>query len=160
MRMRMICLLFILLLPASLFAYDQGDFDRIVDFSFTLKELNQLPPPQVPAFLDAGKLLVLNGTVAAIRFIDNDEQSFQVEVELVSGEWLGLEDVRSYRCLVLFQGSRFFPVFPRRPPRNPSRELVSANDRILVTAKPLGKVSVGGDEALWLLEGLHVRRIR
>ena len=160
MRMRMICLLVILLLPGSLFAYDQSDFDRIVDFSFTLKQLNQLPTADIPAFLAADKLLVLNGTVANVRFIDSDEENFQVELELVAGEWEGLENVRSYRCTVLFRGSRFFPVFPRRAPKNPAQEFVSANDRILVTAKAIDKISGEGDEAIWLLEGLHVRRIR
>jgi hypothetical protein len=160
MRTRMICLLVILLLPGSLFAYDQSDFDRIVDFSFTLKQLNQLPASEIPAFLAAGKLLVLNGTVATVRFIDSGEENFQVELELVTGEWEGLEDVRSYRCTVLFRGSRFFPVFPKRAPKNPAQEFVSANDRILVTARGIGKISTEGGEEIWLLEGLHVRRIR
>jgi hypothetical protein len=160
MKMRMICLLFILLAPGILIAYDQGDFDRIVDFSFTIKELNRLPADRIPAFLAAGRLLVLNGTVAGVRFIDNNEESFQVAVELVSGEWLGLEDVQSYRCTVLFRGSRFFPVFPQRAPRNPGQDIVSANDRILVAASPLEKVTGDGGEEIWILEGLHVRRLR
>jgi hypothetical protein len=160
MKMRMICLLFILLIPGNLFAYDQADFDRIVDFSLTLKELNRLPAAEIPAFLAGGKLLLLNGTVAGVSFIDNSEENFQVAVELVSGEWLGLEDVRSYRCTVLFRGSRFFPLFPSRAPRNPEQDFVSANDRILVAASALDKISTDGGEVIWLLEGLHVRRLR
>lgn len=160
MKMRTICLLSILLLPGSLFAYDQRDFDQVVDFSTTLKELNLLSEAEIPAFLAAGKLLVLSGTVSAVRIIDDSEENFQVVLDLVSGEWLGLEDVRSYRCSVLFQGSRFSSVFPRRAPRNPGPEVIVANDRVLVAARAIEKISLAGGEQTWLVEGLHVRRIR
>jgi hypothetical protein len=147
-------------LAAPLAAYDREDFDRIVDFATTVKTLDELSTDQARQRGLLGRLLLLDGTVAALQFLDSEEASFAVEMELAAGEWIGLEEVKIYRCRVRFQGSAFFRQFPRRAPKNPEPFQVALDDRVLVVAKALRK---GGEEAgqsLWLLEGLHVRPIR
>jgi hypothetical protein len=147
-------------LVAPLAAYDREDFDRIVDFAATVKTLDGLSAAQARERGLTGRLLLLDGTVAALRFLDPEEASFTVEMELVDGEWVGLEEVKIYRCRVRFQGPAFFRQFPRRAPKSPGPSQIGLDDRVLVVAKALLK---GGEEAgqpLWLLQGLHVRPIR
>jgi hypothetical protein len=82
-----------------------------------------------------------------------------VRIELISGEWIGLDDVKSYYCYVEFSGAEYFKMFPARPPRTASRDLVALNSRVLVmgrvvqvTAAPLGARRV-------LVEGAYIRTI-
>jgi len=151
---------FILLFPAlllchqSLPAYSKSDFDKIVEFSTSLKNLEQ------SAFLENGKFLLLNGTVANLQFLDKKRDSFKIMVEMVAGEWIGLDQVRSYRCLVLFAGKEFFNVFPSRKPKNPSSKMIFLNDRILVLAKASPSMEEMREQGIWLLEGLHVRHLQ
>ena len=149
----------LIILPGALHSLDRKDFDAIVDFSITIKTLN-LHGETDPSFLDTDKLLLLNGTVSSISFVNPKQENFVVQVELVSGEWVGLEEVKSYNCTVIFQGSEFYRLFPRRRPKNPSPDMISANNRVLVVAKAQNRVTNEAGELHWLLEGFYIRRIR
>jgi hypothetical protein len=147
-------------LAESLAAYDRKDFDRIVDFATTVKTLDGLSAAQAREQGLAGRLLLLDGTVAALRFLDSEEATFAVEMELVAGEWVGLEEVKIYRCRIRFQGPAFFRQFPRRAPKSPEPSQVALDDRVLIVAKTLLKGGEESGQPLWLLQGLHVRPIR
>ena len=87
--------------PAA-FGLSRADFDRVVDFSVTLKDLSAVADGREP--LPSGKLVILNGTVSDVNVISKDEGSFRVRIELITGEWIGTEDVKSYTCYVDFTG--------------------------------------------------------
>jgi hypothetical protein len=106
------------------------------------------------------RFLLLDGTVTNILVLDSNEESYLVQVELVSGEWIGLDEVRSYSCWVLFSGPRFANVFPARVPRNPPPGVIASNDTILVVALPLQTVEIAEGETAWVLEGVHVRPLQ
>jgi hypothetical protein len=99
-----------LALASPSYAFDRQDFDRIADFSVTIKTLAGLPEPGRLA----GRLLLLDGTVASMQLLDPDEATFAVELELAGGEWIGTEDVKIYLCRVRFRGREYFRLFPRR----------------------------------------------
>jgi hypothetical protein len=145
-----------LLLASPLYAYDRQDFDRIADFSVTIKTLAGLPAPGALS----GRLLLLDGTVASMQFLDPEEASFAVELELAGGEWIGTEEVKIYLCRVRFRGPEYFRTFPRRAPRNPGPAQIVPNDRILVLARLAGKTRAEDGIPLWVLEGLAVRPLR
>lgn len=150
----------ILLFPAlllchqSLPAYSKSDFDQIVEFSTSLRNLEQSD------FLESGKLLLLNGTISNLQFLDKEEDSFEVMVEMVAGEWIGLDEVRSYHCFILFAGEEFFSLFPSRKPKNPASEMIFVNDRILLLAQPSAATEEMREQGIWLLEGLHIRHLQ
>jgi hypothetical protein len=98
--------------------------------------------------------------VTSLQFLDAEEASFALEMELVSGEWIGLEDVKIYRCRVRLRGPAFFQQFPRRAPKNPGDAQVVLNDRVLVVARAVARVGDEPGQSLWLLDGLYVRPIR
>jgi hypothetical protein len=142
--------------PLGLQAFDRQDFDRIADFSVTIKTLAELKEPGRLS----GRLLLLDGTVASMQFLDPEEASFAVELELAGGEWIGTEDVKIYLCRVRFRGPEYFRLFPRRAPRSPSPSQVVPNDRILVLARLAGRTTSEEGVPLWVLEGLAVRPLR
>jgi len=120
--------------------------------------------PAVPAWnIDVSTkegIVTLTGTVTNILVLDANEESYLVQIELVSGEWIGLDEVRSYSCRVVFSGPRFAKVFPARVPRNPPPEAIKANDTILIVASLLQTVEIGEGETAWVLEGIYARRLR
>ena len=150
----------ILLFPALLLchqnlpAYSKSDFDQIVEFSTSLINLEQSD------FLESGKLLLLNGTISNLQFLDKEKDSFEIMVEMVAGEWIGLDEVKSYHCFVLFTGEEFFTLFPSRKPKNPSSEMIFVNDRILLLAKASAATEEMREQGIWLLEGLHIRQLQ
>jgi hypothetical protein len=145
-----------LLLASPLHAFDRQDFDRIADFSVTIKTLAGLSEPGRLS----SRLLLLDGTVASLQFLDPEEASFAVELELAGGEWIGTEEVKIYLCRVRFRGPEYFRLFPRRAPRDPGPAQIVPNDRILVLARLAGRAAGEDGAALWVLEGLAVRPLR
>ena len=145
--------------PAA-FSIDAGDFDAVADFSVTIKTLSQLDEATAAAYGLMDRFLLLDGTVTNKLVLDSNEESYLVQVELVSGEWIGLEEVRSYRCLVLFSGPEFARVFPRRAPRDAGPRVITPNDRVLLVARLLEPVVLEGEQSVWVLEGVYARPLR
>jgi hypothetical protein len=144
-----------LVLASPLFAFDRQDFDRIADFSVTIKTLAGLSE----AGALSGRLLLLDGTVASVQF-EAPESPFAVELELAGGEWIGTEEVKIYLCRVRFRGQEYARRFPRRTSRAPGPGEIVVNDRILVVARLAGRAQAEDGTPLWVLEGLHVRALR
>jgi hypothetical protein len=152
-------LVFMIWAPAA-FAIDAGDFDAVAEFSVTIKTLSQLDEATAAAYGLMNRFLLLDGTVTNILILDANEESYLVQVELVSGEWIGLDDVRSYSCWVLFSGPRFASVFPARGPRNPPPGIIAANQTVLIVAIPLQIVEIAEGETAWVLEGIYARPLK
>jgi hypothetical protein len=150
----------LLSVATAAFAIDAGDFNAVADFSVTVKTLSQLDEATARAYGLLDRFVLLDGTVSNILILDTNEESYLVQIELVSGEWIGLEEVRSYSCWVLFSGPRFADVFPARVPRTPPPGVISANDHVLIVAAPLQTVEIAEGERAWVLEGIHARPLR
>jgi hypothetical protein len=138
-------------------ALSRADFDRVVDFSVTLKTLSSAADGTAP--LPVGRMVLLSGTVSDVSILDKDEATFRVRIELIAGEWVGLEDVKAYACYVEFSGPEFFKVFPARPPRSGTPGVVVLDSRVMVvgsardiTTSPLGEKRVR-------LQGAYIRVI-
>jgi hypothetical protein len=138
-------------------ALSRADFDRIVDFSVTLKSLSLAAQRGEP--LPAGKLVVVTGTVADVNILQPSREAFKVRVELISGEWIGLEEVRSYTCYLDFSGSEFFSMFPARPPQSPPPGVVVANARVVAVGSVVQVTTDHQGNKLALLQGLHIRTV-
>jgi hypothetical protein len=147
----------LLLGSANLPALSRADFDRIVDFSTTLKDLAAAADGREA--LPAGRVLVLSGTVSDVNIVSKDEASFRVRIELITGEWIGLDDVKSYACYVEFSGPEYFKVFPARPPRTATPGIVSLNSRVVLVGGAQNVVSTPLGEKRVLVQGMHIRVI-
>ncbi len=141
------------LLPGA----SKADFDRVVDFSVTLKTLSQAADGTVP--LPDSRMVLLSGTVSSVTILDKEEPSFKARIELITGEWIGTEDVKAYTCYVDFSGRGFFSTFPSRPPAQPQPGVVVQNLRVLVVARAVSIVTTPLGEKRVLLEGAYIRPI-
>jgi hypothetical protein len=148
-----ILLLGVVMLPAL----SRGDFDRVVDFSVTLKTLAAAAEGKAP--LPTGKMLLLSGTVSDVNILNKDEQGFKVRIELIAGEWIGLEDVKAYACYVEFNGPEYFKVFPARAPRTATPDVITLNSRVMVVCSPLDIVNTPQGEKHVRASGAYIRII-
>ncbi len=150
----------VLLLVCSSFlpALSRADFDRVVDFSVTLKTLAAAADGKAP--LPSGRMLLLSGTVSDVSILDKDEGSFRVRIELITGEWVGLEDVRSYSCYVDFAGPEFFKVFPARPPRVATPGVVALDSRVMVVGSVQEIITTPLGEKRVRIQGAYIRVIQ
>lgn len=116
-------------------AFERPDFDKIVDFSLTLKDIVSLV--KNPNFNPdkIGKVLVFDGSVSTITVVDKNPASFSAELVVVDGEWKGTEDVLIYQSFVYAEGPDFAKRLPERKPKNPGPELISQNDHVLVVGR-------------------------
>ncbi len=135
----------------------KADFDRVVDFSVTLKTLSEAADGSVP--LPSSRMLLLSGTVSNITLLNRDEPAFRARIELITGEWIGTEDVKAYTCSVDFSGREYFSTFPARPPAQPQSGVVLQNARVLVVARVVDIVTTPLGEKRVLLEGVYIRPI-
>jgi hypothetical protein len=128
-----------------------------VDFSVTLKTLAAAAEGKAP--LPTGRMLLLSGTVSDVNILNKDEQSFKVRIELITGEWIGLEDVKAYACYVEFSGPEFFKVFPARAPRTATADVITLNSRVVVVCSPLDIVNTPQGEKHVRAAGAYIRTI-
>jgi hypothetical protein len=135
----------------------RADFQRVVDFSITLKDLAAVADGHES--LPTGKIVILNGTVSDVNVISKDEASFRVRIELITGEWIGTEDVKSYTCYVDFTGPEYFKIFPARQPRNPVPGTVVINSRVIVVGQPVAVTTTPMGEKRVLVQGMFVRTV-
>lgn len=140
-------------------ALTKTDFDKVVDFSVTLRELNQRLDSENTLKLDDKKFIVIYGTVSSISFLNRKKDTFKARLELVSGEWIGLSDVKSYRAYVDFEGSAFYSSIPVRTPRTPNSKAVVKDSRVLIIAKILQPIDIPLSGRYWLLKGVYIRKI-
>jgi hypothetical protein len=147
----------LLLCSAHLPAISRADFDRVVDFSVTLKNLAAVADGREQ--LPAGKVLLLSGTVSDVNILNKDEATFKVRIELITGEWIGLDDVKSYACYIDFSGPEFFKVFPARQARTAAPGTISLNSRVVVIGSAVDVTGTPLGEKRVLVQGMHIRMI-
>jgi len=139
-------------------AQTRAAFDRIVDFTVTLKTVSTAAAGG--AVLPANRLLLLEGSIGEVVVLDDRPEAWKVRVELVAGEWIGTDEVRGYRCWVTFAGPAYGDVFPAEPPDEPAPGYLPTHARVLVLARALGPAVTPLGEKVMMLEGLAVRPSR
>jgi len=139
------------------FGLSRADFERVADFSVTLKDLAAVADGA--ARMPDGRFVVLNGTVSDVNVIDKEQASFRVRIELITGEWIGTDEVKSYSCYVDFTGPEFSKVFPAKPPRTPVEGTVVINSRVIVVGRPLEVTRTPLGEKRVLVQGIFVRAV-
>ncbi len=134
-------LLLLLTLAASASAIGRPDFEAVVDFSVTMKTVTEAA--EGTARLPPNRLFLLNAAVSEITVLNKDPESYAVRVRLLSGEWIGMEDVKEYSCYVTFRGAEYSSLFPAKAPVN-SKVLVLVRAGELA-ATPQGEKTMSFD---------------
>lgn len=147
--------LVMILFPVS--AEDHEDFSGVVDFTVTLKILNS------PSFQElepqSDQYFILTGAITERRVVNSDPddpEAFVGEIEIVDGEWFGLENVVMYRCIIRLSGSEFKDMIPARRTRRPKPEEIPLNTQVLIIGKLIGYLEEGSVK-IPIIEGIKLR---
>ena len=152
-------LLAVFLAGGTLFADPAADFSRVVNFSLSLKSLNELIDGGRFDQADKDRYILVDGSIAYRELLSADGEPFLGEIELIQGEWLGPDTVKTYRCIVQFSGDSFAGLIPARRARSRSENELVLNSHALIVGKlrelrslPVGSVSP-------VIDGFFVRPI-
>jgi hypothetical protein len=128
------------MLLLSVGAFAQADeFRNVVDFSMSTRDLVEIVRDQRYDLIDPAKYYVLTGSVASTLILDPAPDSFSALIELVAGEWVGLDSIEVYRVYVLLEGPQYATRVLERLPRNPGPEVILPNSDLLLVAQFLGE---------------------
>lgn len=159
MKRTFFCFIFLFFSFNLLFSLTPTDFDRIIDFSITLKELDQSLTSGRTSAVPKDKYVILHGTYANFSILNADEANYKVRIEMIIGEWFDIDEVKSYRSIVQFTGPEFSRYFPQKKRRGQT-DSIDLNSRIIVVAKAIEPIKAIDGKTVWLLEGLYVREIK
>lgn len=84
-----------------------GPLSSALDFATTLEDIHHMLDDDDFSSLPTDRAVILDGVAVDIAVIDPEPESYLVQVDLASGRWLGLSEVRLYRAYVFFQGPDF-----------------------------------------------------
>ena len=139
----------------AVFASPAPDFDRISDFSITLKKLTEMAA-EGDISLVKGKYLILDGALSSYTVINKDPDNYTVELLLVNGEWEGVSDVHIFRSVVIVKGKEYIKKFPARRSKRNAGELIPLNSGLIIVAR-LNNVINMGNTAVPVLDGYYLR---
>ncbi len=141
--MKKITLAVAALMILSLFsvgAQTREEWESLVDFDITLQKLSDAVANPEASILPEGKLLILRGSVASRQVLNADRETYQAELKLVTGRWIGLESVKMYSALAILSGPEFFNHVPARRSRNPHPDEIALNSDVMVVARYMGVI--------------------
>jgi hypothetical protein len=93
------------------------------------------------------------------HFYSDSLAPVEVVGSIVTGEWVGFDDVKRYECLVRFVGPVSFRIFNRRRERDASAVAVPENSQILIVVIPESPVK-RGEGRIWLTRAVYLRRLK
>ncbi|MBN2509365.1 MAG: hypothetical protein JXB03_03775, partial [Spirochaetales bacterium] len=102
---------------------------RYFDFHLTLKSLNGMTSGELEAL--SGRWVILSGTVASMRVVNQDDTNFVAEIVLIDGEWDGTEQVYMYQSFLRLEGEQWVSKIPVRRSRRTSPDAIPLNATIL-----------------------------
>ena len=113
----------VLIVSAStLIADSYSTFSSVVNFSASLKDLVQSPNT-----ISSKLLYLIEGTIRDVR-VQKSEAGFYAEADFVDSEWQGLEDIKTYKIVLIFAKDEFASRVPDKPNRtNPT--FINPNSR-------------------------------
>ena len=159
MRRATFLLLFAMLFVAPAVAVDPQEFYDIVAYDATLKSLTTTIAEEGPGALDTDRIYLLDGLISEVTILDPNPETFLAELVLVNGEWRGVEEVEMYQAFVYVEGPSFSERIPERPPREPSEEMILANQRVLVAATIVDVHYDEQDRGFPVVRGIGVREL-
>lgn len=136
--------LFVFLPATLLIGQTREEWTSLTNFDVTLEELSEMVDQPGALEAVADKILILRGVVGTRQVSINDGENYQAELVLISGKWIGLEEVRMYSVIAVLSGLEFANYVPSGRTRNPHPDEVPLNGDVLVAGKLLGVADFEG----------------
>lgn len=156
---RKIVVFVFLCIPCFIFGQTFEDFNSVIDFETTMRELDTIAATGNPDALPA-KFVVIDGVVASRVVANSNPEEFVGELHLVGGEWLGVEEVVRYECILIIAGPEFASAIPARRSRRANPDEIELNTRILAVAKALGLYEREDGVVVPVLQAYQIRKIQ
>lgn len=150
-------LLLIALVASTAYAATPEEFESVVDFSMTLESLYERVNSEGAELLQDGRYLILQGTVASAMVIDPGPESYQALLELVSGEWRGLEEIQVFKAYVVLVGPDFASRVPQRLPREPGPEVIVANSKVMIVGQFVDVAQDEFGDVVPVIQAVYIR---
>ncbi len=156
MKKLIYCIMVYILFPLfSLFA-NNSELESIINLDLSLKELNSLEPGKFDSIKKSNKFIIIEGAVASITSIERTNNNLIVNIQIINGEWIGLDKVEGYTCIVTIKGKEWEKRFPERIGRNPDREVILLNSHVLVIGKLL---RIDSNSLIPIIEAAYIRTL-
>ena len=160
MRKLHACAAVALLIAAGvLHAVDQAEFDEVVAFEHSLKSLAlSVQEDGEPPVAD--RVLVLDGIVASVEVLSSDETEFRARVELVRGEWQGLEAIALYKAYVDVSGPRFRERIATGRTEGTQANMIRTDEPALVVGRVTDVIPDEDGTPVPVVEGFYLRPLQ
>jgi hypothetical protein len=150
--------LFFNILLFSIFS-EAADLESVFNLNMSLKELSHSTPDLLDSLILSEKYIIIDGTISSITEIERSDNNLILDIHILNGEWVGLEKVEVYKCIVNVSGLEWGNRFPKRKPREITEELILTNNQIMV----IGKVSdyvLENSTIIAVVNAEYIRRIQ
>jgi hypothetical protein len=154
---RKLLVVLMLSIPVLIFGQTVEDFRAVVDFTTTLGDLDRAAENGDPL---PNRFVIIEGAVASRKVVNAETENYLGELELVSGEWLGVERVVRYQCVLRLVGPEFASAIPARRSRRANPNEIPLNTRILAVAKAEGVRKLENGAAVPILRVYYIRKIQ
>jgi len=155
--MKIVAMVLLLAVSSLAMAVTPADFEAVVNTDVSTASLFQLVQAQAYDQIDVERYFLLEGTVASTTILDPNPETYQALVELVTGEWEGLESIEVSRVYVYLVGPEFADRVPARVPRDPGPEVIQNNQALLVVGSFFGLYNAPDGTELPVVQGILVR---
>lgn len=151
-----LCVLALSFLPLLAIGAQELSLKAPIEYVIDLNTLYQAAQSGDDSTIPRDRLLILVGDIGSRNVIEDEEDSFLAELELVGGHWEGEESIELYRASILFDGVEYRALFDRR-----ADDRFTNGEKLLVVAAYIGLDNdYTSDELIPILRTLYFRRIR
>lgn len=146
------------ILVVSLFS-ETVNLNSFINLDISLKELSRSEPEFLDSIISSEKYIIVEGTISSITDIERSENNLILDIHIINGEWIGLEKVEVYKCIINVSGLFWEKRFPQRKPRELTDELLEVNDQIMVIGKVQDYV-LDNSSLTAVVNAEHIRKIQ
>ncbi|MCA1755095.1 MAG: hypothetical protein LC641_10435, partial [Spirochaeta sp.] len=95
-----------------------------------------------------------------VTIIDDNPDTYLVQLEMVDGRWHGTQRIDVFRVYVLAEGPEYQAHFPARPSPDAGDTVIQRNERVLIAARvaDIFEDELGGRYAVLSAQQLRVVR--
>jgi hypothetical protein len=145
-------------IAASGYSLDREEVDAVVEVEETVKSLaraaerGELPDGDNRAYL-------LDGIVAGIEVLESSEEAFRARIELVRGEWQGLEEVVLYKVYVDVSGAEFAARIPTGRSNEGPEDAILTDEPALVVGPLTDVTSDAEGTPIPVVDAFYIRNL-
>lgn len=150
----------LLIAPATALAVTPEEFREVVAFDVSIAELAEAAITDPESLLTDERVFIVDGVLGSVTIIDDNPETYFVQLELVDGQWHGTERIDVFRVYVLAEGPEYEARFPARPSPDGGELVIQRNERVLIAARidQVFEDERGGRYAVLLAQELRVVR--